>query len=225
MASTSKGQAIAAPQIFSSDPVEQTFARGVLDPTMGGIAYAYLTAARAGRDADQQRYLDQLTQSNKMASQLAQQEIASELSKTAISHLADVINAGQDTSVLPTFAQLYDKGMTPDQVNVAAALARRAKEAKIAHDMASAAAAGAGSRDKFEIRQDWDTGGGSGGVTTIYKGSDPNRGREMINEYGVKSRSDYQPGGPRYRPNGTDLRGGMHRMLEQSGSRYRGPGE
>lgn len=67
---------ISAPQlsIFTSDPLEQIFARGVLDRNMSGLSSMFLTAERMARGANQDAYLGSLQQSNATAAMLQQLE-------------------------------------------------------------------------------------------------------------------------------------------------------
>lgn len=69
------------PSIFTSDPLEQIFAKGVLDRDMSGLSYMFMNAAGAKRDAQGDRYMQSLKDSNALANALAKYEAEQELVK------------------------------------------------------------------------------------------------------------------------------------------------
>lgn len=168
---TTKGSAIAAPQIFNSDPVEQTYAKGTLDRDMGGIAYAYLNAARGRRDDAQQMYLENLQRSNEMAQTLAREGMANDQLIEALKQAPKYAEAGIAPDLVPALARAYGDP-TGDRAQEAALLYRRLLEAKAANELASANKANsAGAEKPPEVIVDTDfTGTGPGNQSIRIKG-------------------------------------------------------
>lgn len=157
MASTPKQQ-IASPQIFNSDPVEQIFAKGVLDPDMGGIAYAYLTAARGQRADDQSVYMQNLAASNRLAAELARQQMGQELLTEALKQGPDYAKAGINFSDIPLLAQLT-ASRTGALTGESPGLYRELLAADAAHKRAQAANAGAANADTVTAEVNTDPNG------------------------------------------------------------------
>lgn len=109
MASTPR-PAIPAPQIFNSDPIEQTYAKGTLDPQMGGIAYAYLNAARGDRANDQDVYMKSLASAQNLQAQLQQQEMQHEDLQTLLKEIGPTVNAGVSPSDIPMYRRIMPGG-------------------------------------------------------------------------------------------------------------------
>ena len=112
---TTKGAAIAAPQIFGSDPLEQQFAKGVIggDPGQSGIAGALMLAAGLNRERHQDTYLTALAESNRMASLLEKQNQAAETQREALKMGPAYANAGIDPTTVPLIGQLYNDPSAP----------------------------------------------------------------------------------------------------------------
>lgn len=172
---TTKGTAIAAPQIFGSDPLEQGFAKGLTDPDMGGLSYAFFNAARGDRARNQSTYLEALRESNMMAARLAAHEADQELLGKYLTSSAEMANAGIDPSTMPISAKLYRDPMDP-LVRQPSALSRDVKLTQAEKNRADAAQArsgGAGGGVQFQVDQDYGPGGSAGNRKETFKGKDP----------------------------------------------------
>lgn len=107
---TAPRPAVPAPQIFTSDPIEQTYAKGTLDPAMGGIAYAYLQAAKGDRQDSQDVYMQSLKSAQDLQAQLQREDNAQELLSTALKQGPDYAKAGISPSEVPLINNLYRGG-------------------------------------------------------------------------------------------------------------------
>jgi hypothetical protein len=171
MATSSTGSKIAAPQIFTSDPLEQAYAKGTLDPDMGGIAYAYMNAARGRREDNQNEYMQALREANLMSSRLAIHETDADVMKELIKSAAEQANAGIDPSTSPILSRLYDlKNPLTAQPSF---LSRDLKAANAAKARADAAHAGDAGAPTYTYTQNVGPGGTPGDSTLVGKGRDP----------------------------------------------------
>jgi hypothetical protein len=171
---TTKGSAIAAPQIFSSDPLEQIYAKGLDNLDTGGLSYAFLNAARGDRSRQQATYMDALKESNMMASKLAQQEMDTDLLKVLLQTAAEHANAGVLPATIPATGRLYSDRGSP-LVNQAGMLSRDLKAAqaeKARADAAHARAGGSGGGVKLEIKHGYAPGGAPQETSETFSGKD-----------------------------------------------------
>lgn len=158
MAST-KAAAIASPQIFTSDPMEQIFAKGLDNPEFSGYAYGFLNAARGDRARAQSTYMQGLDASNKMASRLAQQEMQQEMLREALKQGPEYAKAGLPINQVQLISQLFNQGGNDQQTMDASALVNELKRSQIAENAAKAAGVGKGNADQFELDIDQSTSG------------------------------------------------------------------
>lgn len=139
---TTRGAAIAAPSIFTSDPLEQIFGRDMFaNPRehTGGLAYMMLNAAQSDRQRQQEQYMGALDKSNVQALAMARMEEANKAKMELMKLLPGLIEHGVDpTNVLGS----GDVLVNPSASREAASLPLDVMRAKIAHDHAAAAAAG-----------------------------------------------------------------------------------
>ena len=131
--------AIPAPQIFTSDPIEQTYAKGTLDPAMGGIAYAYLQAAHGDRADSQDVYMQSLRSAQDLQAQLQREDNQQDLLKEALKMAPEYAAKGISASEVPMINRLYKGGTGSSD---SAALERAFLIAKANHENAAAAHAG-----------------------------------------------------------------------------------
>lgn len=107
---TAPRPAVPAPQIFTSDPIEQTYAKGTLDPAMGGIAYAYLQAAKGDRQDSQDVYMQSLKSAQDLQAQLQREDNQQELLRDALKIAPTYAERGISASEVPIINQLYRGG-------------------------------------------------------------------------------------------------------------------
>ena len=83
---TTPRQQIASPQSFTSDPLEQVFAKQFSDPNsvVGALSLVNMQTAGAARDRGQAQYLDNLHMTNQLAAQLAREDMNSDLLKESL---------------------------------------------------------------------------------------------------------------------------------------------
>lgn len=165
---TTRGTAIAAPQIFTSDPLEQIFARGMRPEVPGSsMLYGLLSGARMRREADQGQYLDSLATANSQAmalEQIAQQnKLKMELAKLA----GDLVPKGIDATNLEGADTIFKD---PNAANALAALARGVLSSKINQQNAAAAASGRSGGDTLDYTTIVGPGGFQGPTTIHAKG-------------------------------------------------------
>lgn len=94
---------MAAPnyKIYEPDALDAIYAKGNLDPIMGGISYAFGQAKRQNTAMDQEEFMRQQAQYNKMAAALDAMEIDAKTKTEAMKIGGDLILKGEDpTKVL-----------------------------------------------------------------------------------------------------------------------------
>src|SRR4249920_1757190 len=95
---TTPRQQIASPQSFTSDPLEQVFAKEFANPNsaVGAFALANMMTAGNQRERGQEEYLSNLHMTNRLAAQLAQQDMQNELTKESLQQAHNYIGKGVD---------------------------------------------------------------------------------------------------------------------------------
>lgn len=88
------------PSIFTSDPVEQIYAKGVLDRDMSGLSGLLLLSAQDKRAQDEDKYLGSLSESNRMSSKLAQMQEQFEFNKERMKQGVELLKEGFSASGL-----------------------------------------------------------------------------------------------------------------------------
>jgi hypothetical protein len=172
---SSTGQKIASPQIYTSDPIEQGFAKQVLDPDMGGLAYAFMNAAHGDRQRNQASYMDALRESNMMAARLAAHEADQELLGKALTSAAEMANAGIDPNLMPVNQKLYGANFGSQAVGLPSSLSRDVKLSQAEKNRADAAHARSGGADggvKITNTQDYGSSGVVGDTRVVITGKD-----------------------------------------------------
>lgn len=100
-----------SPKIFTSDPIEQIYAKGTLDRDMSGLSYMLKSAASGDRERDQEAYLSGVGEANKMSMMLSQRE---EQNKNMIEMLKQGVelakSVGSPTSSMPIMRTLMPGG-------------------------------------------------------------------------------------------------------------------
>lgn len=183
MATTNtKGQAIAAPQIFNSDPLEQTYAKEMFSsPDLGGTAYAMLQGAKGDRAGAQATYLDALREANTMSMRMAAQESQADILKELIKSAAEQANAGIDPSTMIQSGMLYKNPGDPNTV-APSSLSRDLKRADAENKRASAAKAGKEGGPQFKMTTDLGPGNTPGDSRLEVKGADAARVQQIMKE-------------------------------------------
>lgn len=171
-----------SPQIFTSDPTEQIYARGTLDRDMSGLSFMLGNAAKMNRDQDQEAYMRGVSQANAQAMQLAQQE---EMHKTMIEGLKQAVEMskiGADPRAMPPMAMIGNQGKMDEAVSLIRLLhAAQANEAN-----AKAAHAGDAGADRTTAEYQ-DTGQGVGLGTFKVQSRDPQRALTQAAKYAADS--------------------------------------
>lgn len=186
---TTKGSAIAAPQIFGSDPMEQLFAKGVIggDPGMSGMAGALMLAAGMNRERNQGTYLDELHKSNAMASALAQQEMKAQMLETALKEGHHYTGQGFMPADIPALAASFrDPNAASVTAPPAAALDYKVAQAqKLRAEMAKALAEGRNA-DAVKIKGVLDTSQyGTGEATYTAQGTNQAAVQKALNDAAI----------------------------------------
>lgn len=117
-----------SPQIFTSDPLEQIVAKGLLDPTMGGLAGMFLNAFGERRRMDQDTYMQGVSESNQIAGRLAQQELAAKQQEELLKGALKLAELGQSGDTMPILGAIIKNGSLSGGTD----LTRRLIESKIA---------------------------------------------------------------------------------------------
>lgn len=169
---------IASPQIFTTDPVEREYAKGTLDPQMGGIAYAYMNAARGQRADDQQVYLEGIKSAQDLQGQLARQEMDQDMLKEALKMAPTYAERGISASEVPMINRVYRGGTGSSD---SAALYRDLTAAEAQAKRAQAAHAGDAGGDKETLARTVEP-NGQVGTTTITTTSKRGTGMNSLNK-------------------------------------------
>lgn len=169
MASTPRQQ-IASPQSFTSDPLEQTFAKQFSDPNsvVGALSLVNMQTAGAARERGQAQYLDNLHQTNALAAALAKQDMQADLDKTALEHGFQYIGQGVDPATMPTtVGRLFTPGTALSGADQMPALKRALIQAEINQKNAAAAAHGQEGAPKTSLEVTYDANGAPVIVTKV----------------------------------------------------------
>ncbi len=83
-------------KIFEPDALDQIYAKGNLDPIMGGISYAFGSAHKQEAAGNQDRYLQSQERFNKMAAALDAMEMDSKTKQEALKIGGKLIGDGED---------------------------------------------------------------------------------------------------------------------------------
>lgn len=145
---TSKVQ-VPSPAIFQSDPEEQIYARGTLDRDMSGLSYMFKNAAQTRREQDQGTYLQGVSEANRVAAALAQQENQQHMLLESLKMIPDFLKAGAPIAQFPTLAGTSATGGTDEQTAMASSLVNALKQSEIAKNNAAGAAHGAAGAPEF----------------------------------------------------------------------------
>lgn len=174
---TAPRPAVPSPQIFNSDPIEQTYAKGTLDPQMGGIAYAYLNAARGDRQNDQDVYMQSLKSAQNLQAQLQREDNQQELLRDALKMAPTYAERGISADEVPIINSLYKGGSGSSN---SAALYRDLIVADAQAKRAAAAHAGDAGADRETLARTVEP-NGQVGTTTITTQSKRGTGMNSLN--------------------------------------------
>lgn len=139
-----------SPQAFDSDPLEQIYARGILDRDMSGLAFMFANAAQDRNALSQQQYMQGMNAANAQAQQLAQQEMANERMAAVLKGALDLAKHGYLPSDMPALGAVFTDP-TAASVNEPSSLANALIRAKIASENAQAARAGREGGDQYSV--------------------------------------------------------------------------
>lgn len=185
---------VTAPQpgIFTSDPLEQIFGRGVLDRDMSGLAYMFLNAAGQRRAGDQDAYMTGLKESNQVAAQVADQEARQKMQEEFLKAAVKLTEMGTLPSSMPVLDGLFQGATNRDD---AAKLHQDFVRSKIASNYNS----GGGKGDGLQVTTD--VGPSGTGFTTI-RGKGANA-QDLVNQ-AVINQLRLQGGRPNASPTDAD---------------------
>jgi hypothetical protein len=176
---TTPRQQIASPQSFTSDPLEQVFAKQMGDATTGGYALANMILAGSQRERGQEQYLQNLKQSNDLAAALARQDMETDLTKEALQQGHNYLGKGVDPNEIPLIGRLFRDANASSGPDRAAALHRALVASQIAENQAKAAHAGDAGAPTLTYAQQTDT-YGEGGAQFTGKGRNPAEVQRMV---------------------------------------------
>jgi hypothetical protein len=125
--------------IFTSDPLEQIAAKGVMDRDMSGLANMFLYAFGNKREAGQDAYLAGLRGANEMALHEAKMEADQKMLEQLLKSGTELAKSGYETGEMPVMSTLF---RDPRNQNPVADIWRRVQLAKANADNAQAANAG-----------------------------------------------------------------------------------
>jgi hypothetical protein len=138
-----------SPQIFSSDPLEQIYAKSVMDPTLGGLAYMFANALGERRRMDQDTYMRGVSESNQIAGRVAQQELAAKQEQEMIKGALKLLELGQSGASMPVLQKIIQSG----NLNEGSDINRRLIEASIVNKMRDPSGGGGGVEVTAEVGQ------------------------------------------------------------------------
>lgn len=145
--------------IFTSDPLEQIAAKGVMDRDMSGLANMFLYAFGNKREAGQEAYMAGLRGANEMALREAKMEADQKMLEKLLQSGTELAKAGYETGEMPVMSSLF---RDPANQNVVADIWRKVQLAKANADNASAANAGG---DNVTVKTD--VGPAGEGISTL----------------------------------------------------------
>lgn len=154
------------PQIFSSDPLEQIYARGTLDRDMSGLSFMFKNAEQDRRRANQDAYMEGVSEANRMSQALAQQEMAQEKLIETMKIAQKLTEIGVNASDMPGLDEVI-RNNPAGTGDAAMKMILALKQSQINENNAKAAAAGQGGADKYDIETQMTP---SGVAYTTYKG-------------------------------------------------------
>lgn len=134
--------------IFTSDPLEQIFAKGVSDRDMSGLNYMFLNAFGGRREQDQQTYLQGVQAANQLALKEAQAEQTAKMMEHQLKAATDLAGKGYETGEMPVMSSIF---RDPRNQNVVAQLLRDKLAADAMQSRAAAANAGQGGEPRLKI--------------------------------------------------------------------------
>lgn len=196
---------VPAPAIFQSDPTEQIFSKGVLDRDMSGLSYMFLNAAQGRRDADQQTYMQGVSEANRIAAALNSQDNLSKMLIESLKEAPNYAKAGLPVSDVPMLSRLFANGGNNKQTADASLLVNLLKQSEINKNNATA---GAESAPEFTGESVVTPQGVSvENLKVKQKGGDPAMVQEMLRRRQIQAQSQRGiqgtgPGGTGV-PNGT----------------------
>lgn len=165
------------PAIFTTDPIESVFAKGVANrDNTAGLNASWLLAFGNDRAANQDKYMGSLREANAMDAQLAQQEAALKLREQGMKSATDLIKEGFMPSSLHAGGDLFSDVGGGDTVSK---MLQALIQSKIAANYNKGA--GGGSKETTTVQQIM-TPWGAPGPTTVTSKS-PN----AANAYGANS--------------------------------------
>lgn len=95
-------------KIFEPDALDSIYAKGNLDPIMGGISYAFGSANKQNAEVNQANYLASQDKFNKMAANLDAAEIAQKQREAAMKIAGALIGHGEGPDKLQGGSDIYN---------------------------------------------------------------------------------------------------------------------
>lgn len=130
-------------KIFEPDALDQIYAKGNLDPIMGGISYAFGSAHKQEAAGNQQQYLASQERFNKMAATLDAMEMDSKTKQAALKIGGELIAKGEDPTKIIGSDLIYGN---PND-SLVPGLMRRKTESEI--NANNSKGAGGGEKDTY----------------------------------------------------------------------------
>jgi len=168
------------PQAYSSDPLQQIYAKGTLDRDMSGLSYMFKNAADTRQDQQIASYEQGLSEANQMSAALTQQQMAQENAMAIIKASTGLMEKGYAPSGMKASGAIFNDPNANDQFS-------QATLAKLLAEAATANAKGASEgQDKWQYDLDISPAGIATGRWTG-KGNNPSRLEAMMNERALAS--------------------------------------
>lgn len=151
-------------KIFEPDSLDAIYAKGNLDPIMGGISYAFGSAHKQEAANNQSSYLESQDKFNRMAAALDAMEIDSKTKQEAMKLGIGLIKDGEDPTKILGAGMVY---ANPADSSLPA-LKRGELQASI-NQKNSAASADRG-KDSMTVQESYTPPGGNKSITITHKG-------------------------------------------------------
>lgn len=181
-----------SPQAFDSDPIEQVYAKGVLDRDMSGLAFMFANAAQDRTGRGQQQYMQGLQVANAQAQQLAQEEERNKVMMEILKGSLDLAKNGYQPANMPSLNAVFNDVNAPD-VREPSAAANALLRAKAQQALTSGSGAGG---DKLDAHVEVDALGNIISQKFGAKGNDAARLAEVLRLRALAAKQAMQPGQP-----------------------------
>jgi len=160
---------------YASDPIQQIFARGILDRDMSGLSAMFLDAADRNKQRGIDSYESGVREANALSGKLAQEDMQNEQAIELLKATAGLVKEGIAPSGMRGEGMLFNQPGTNDQFS-------QATIGKLLADAAASSASASGaSGEKYEYNVDTSPSGVTTG-TWKGKGGDPTKLQAAIQQ-------------------------------------------